>query len=159
MQRSRQGATPFQHWCETLLRSRGWTLRELARRLGVSPSTPYQYRVGNMLPAVGMQRRLAELTGTPAGGLARLVRESRGRRLAPLPPAMPSALPAGRRGLRWGRWRTRPLGVQFTMYRTRGVEDAQLEGLYALATARRDSLEATLNDALRIALPLVKRGP
>jgi hypothetical protein len=44
------------------------------------------------------------------------------------------------------------------MYHTRGVEDAQLERLYALATARRDTLEATLNEALRIALPRMKRA-
>lgn len=111
-----------------------------------------------MLPTVAMQRRLAELSGTPVGELARLVWESKGGRLAPVLSEASSALTAGRRGLRWRGWRTRPLGVQFTMYRTRGVEDAQLEGLYALATARRESLEATLNDALRIALPRMK-GP
>ena len=44
------------------------------------------------------------------------------------------------------------------MYRTSGVEDEPLEQLYALATTRRDSLEATLNQALKIALPLMKRG-
>jgi hypothetical protein len=44
------------------------------------------------------------------------------------------------------------------MYRTSGVEEEQLEQLYALATARRESLEATLNQALKIALPLMKRG-
>lgn len=153
MQRSPHGGTPFQQWCETLLRSRGWTLRGLAQRLGVNPTTPYRYRAGSILPTGAMQRRLAELSGTPVGELARLVWESKGERLAP---DVRPAPPAGRRGLRWRRWRTRPLGVQFTMYRTPGMEDAQLEGLYALATVRRDSLEATLNEALRIALPRMK---
>jgi transcriptional regulator with XRE-family HTH domain len=163
MQRSRQGAgTPFQQWCESLLRARGWTLRELARRLGVSASTSYHYRAGNVLPTVAMQRRLAELTGTPVQQLARLVWESkRGGGSEVARPVVPDARSRPSRtgtGLRWRRWRTRPLGVQFTMYRTRGVEDGQLEQLYALVTARRESLEATLNQALKIALPLMKRG-
>ncbi len=162
MQRPRQGGTPFQHWCETLLRSRGWTLRELARRLGVSASTTYHYRAGNVLPTVAMQGRLAALTGTPVEELARLVWEStRGsgtEAASAQAPASPSRPSRAGTGLRWRRWRTRPLGVQFTMYRTSGVEEEQLEQLYALATTRRDSLEATLNQALKIALPLMTRG-
>jgi transcriptional regulator with XRE-family HTH domain len=154
-------ATPFQQWCESMLRSRRWTLRELARRLGVSASTPYHYRAGNVLPTVAMQRRLADLTGTPVEELARLVWESKrgGGGPAPAPAASePRSAPArGKPGMRWRGWRSRPLGVQFTMYPTRGMEDEQLERLYALATARRVTLEATLNEALRIALPLMER--
>ncbi len=61
--------------------------------------------------------------------------------------------------MRWRGWRSRPLGVKFTMYRTAGVEDEPLERLYELATKRRASLETTLNEALTIALPLMERRP
>jgi transcriptional regulator with XRE-family HTH domain len=154
-------ATPFQDWCESLLRSRGWTLRELARRLGVSASTPHHYRAGTVLPTVAMQRRLADLTGTPVEELARLVWESKGgsgaRASAPAPAETRPAPSRAKPGMAWRGWRGRPLGVQFTMYPTKGIEDAPLERLYALATAGRASLEATLNEALRIALPLMER--
>jgi hypothetical protein len=129
----------------------------------VSASTPYHYRAGNVLPTVAMQRRLADLTGTPVEELGRLVWESkRGSHTdAPVPPTSePQRKPfRGRVGMRWRGWRSRPLGVRFTMHHTAGVEDEPLERLYALATARRASLEATLNEALTIALPLMERRP
>jgi transcriptional regulator with XRE-family HTH domain len=155
--------TPFQDWCEEVLRARTWTLRELARRLGVSASTCHHYRVGRALPTVATQRRLAALTGTPVEDVARLVWASKaGREAVPTPPTLPPprrtvSTARGTAGKRWRRWGGRPLGVQFTMYATPGIEAEALAHLYTLAGTRRMSLEATLNEALKIAMPIMER--
>jgi hypothetical protein len=43
------------------------------------------------------------------------------------------------------------------MARTRAVREDSLVRLHALATARRRSIEATLDEALALALPLMER--
>jgi hypothetical protein len=112
-----------------------------------------------MLPTLATQQRLAELTGMPVEELTRLVWASKrgGERRAPAAVERRPAASPRRPGMRWRGGRSRPLGLQFTMYTTRGLDSAQLERLHALATARRTSLEATLNEALKIALPLLER--
>ena len=88
-----------------------------------------------MLPDVDRQRHLAELTGTAAERLARLVWESQNarrdaRRTAVAVKAAPGSAFSPRR--RW-RYRFRPLGIAFTMYRTRAVREESLARLHALA--------------------------
>jgi transcriptional regulator with XRE-family HTH domain len=156
------GDTPFQGWCEEGLRARRWTLRELARRLGVNASTCHHYRAGKALPTVATQRRLAALTGTPVEDVARLVWASKAGGGATATPTLPPPRKAvstarGTAGKRWHGWGGQPLGVQFTMYATSGIEAEALARLYALVGTRRMSLEATLNEALKIALPLMER--
>ena len=82
MIRATVAQTPFQEWFASLLQTQGWTLQETARRLGVSGTTPFHYKEGNMLPSTRMQRRLADLTGTSVDRLARIVRESKETRRA-----------------------------------------------------------------------------
>jgi transcriptional regulator with XRE-family HTH domain len=159
---SNTSGTPFQDWCEDVLRGRRWTLRELARRLGVSASTCHHYRTGRALPTVATQRRLAALTGTPVEDVARLVWASKaggGRGVTPTlpPPRRAVATARSTAGKRWRGWRGQPLGLQFTMYATSGIEAEALARLYTLAGARRMNLEAALNEALKIALPIMER--
>jgi hypothetical protein len=112
-----------------------------------------------MLPDVERQRRLAEATGTAVEMLARKVWESRvTRRAGPVAPRQSGrrAATAFRPRRRW-RYRFRPLGIAFTMSRTRAVQEDSLIGLHALATERRRSIEAMLDEALSLALPLMER--
>jgi transcriptional regulator with XRE-family HTH domain len=148
--------TPFQRWFEELLEERSWGVREAARQLGLTASAVSLYRAGKMLPGVERQRRLAEATGTAVEALARLAWESQDTRRAGrrAPPAKPEAAFTPRR--RW-RYRFRPLGIAFTMSRTRAVREDSLVRLHALARARRRSIEATLDEALALALPLMER--
>jgi transcriptional regulator with XRE-family HTH domain len=150
--------TPFQRWFGELLEEQGWGVREAARRLGLTASTASLYRAGKMLPDVERQRRLAEAAGAPVEQVARLVWESQDARRAGREalPGKPNTATAFRSRRRW-RYRFRPLGIAFTMSRTRAVQEDSLARLYALATARRRSIEATLDEALRLALPLMER--
>jgi transcriptional regulator with XRE-family HTH domain len=150
--------TPFQRWFDGLLEERGWGVREAARRLGLKAGAASLYRAGKMLPDVERQRRLAEVSSTSVERIARLVWESqdarRARRAAP--PVEAVFAPAFQARRRW-RYRFRPLGIAFTTYRTRAVQEDSLARLHALAIKRRRIIEATLDEALRLALPLMER--
>ena len=150
--------TPFQRWFEGLLEERGWGVREAGRRLGLTASTVSLYKAGKMLPDVERQRRLAEATDTAVDRLARLVWESQDARRVgrDAPPGESAAAAAFKSSRRW-RYRFRPLGIAFTMYRTRAVREDALARLHALATERRQSVEAMLDEALQLALPLMER--
>jgi transcriptional regulator with XRE-family HTH domain len=151
--------TPFQRWFEALLEERGWGVREAARRIGLTASMASLYRAGKMLPDVERQRRLAEVTGMAVERLARLVWESQDARRAArrgTAPARTAPATAFSPRRRW-RYRFRPLGIAFTMYRTRAVREESLARLHALAAARRRSIEAMLDEALGLALPLMER--
>jgi transcriptional regulator with XRE-family HTH domain len=151
-------STPFQRWFEELLEERGWGVRETARQLGLTASAVSLYRAGKMLPDVERQRRLADATGTAVEVLARLVWESRDIRQAgrEAPSAESKAARAFSPRRRW-RYRFRPLGIAFTMSRTWAVREDSLVRLHALAIERRRSIEATLDEALALALPLMER--
>jgi transcriptional regulator with XRE-family HTH domain len=158
---------PFQEWFDLIRAERGWTLHEIARRLGISATTAYQYKEGRILPKPAVQRRLAELTGTPLEVVKQVVWDSRdvdaerGRGAArePTPePTRPPELPAPPlKPARVGRRRIRPLGLAFTMYSTHPIPLEYLDRLCLLAAARRSTPAETLRDALRIALPLMEQ--
>jgi transcriptional regulator with XRE-family HTH domain len=153
-----RSTSPFQRWFEGLLEERGWGVREAARQLGLTASTASLYKAGKMLPDVERQRRLAETTGTDVERLARLVWESQDARRA-IREVPPVKVPAGtvfQSRRRW-RYRFRPLGIAFTMYRTRAVQEDSLARLHALANERRRSIESILDEALGLALPLMER--
>jgi len=57
--------TPFQAWFDAARATRNLSLREVARKVGVSATTVFHYKRGAMLRTADAQRRLAELLGTP----------------------------------------------------------------------------------------------
>jgi transcriptional regulator with XRE-family HTH domain len=154
---------PFQQWFDLVRAEHGWTLQEAARRLGISATTAYQYKEGRILPKPAIQRRLAELTGTPLEVVKQVVWDSRDVEAIGLPEPAPA--PAGQptspapplKPARVGRRRIRPLGLAFTMYRTDPIPLEYLDRLCLLAAARRSTPAETLCDALRIALPLMEQ--
>jgi hypothetical protein len=113
-----------------------------------------------MLPDVERQRRLAEATGAAVERVARLVWESQDARRAAreAPPVKVATGTAFQSKRRW-RYRFRPLGIAFTMSRTRAVQEGSLVRLHALAVERRRSIESILDEALGLALPLMERRP
>jgi hypothetical protein len=145
--------TPFQEWLDAVLARNGSSLRDAAWRLRLSPSTVFRYRAGTMLPRAAAQRTLAILGGAPAERVAELVERSR---VVSLLESFPPLAVVG-----VARWRRRhrraiPLGVAFTMSRTGAVREDRIRRLYTLAARRRTSLEALLDEAVAIALPLME---
>jgi hypothetical protein len=121
--------------------------------MGVSATTAFHYQEGAVLPGARVQHRLASLAGVEPQHVARLIAESRayrrrGRETVPAPKA--SAAPP-RRPPRRERL-PRPLGLAFTMYRTRALPTEYVERLRAVALARHTTLDKVLRDALRLGL-------
>jgi transcriptional regulator with XRE-family HTH domain len=152
-------AKPFQEWFDLVRAERGWTLHEVARRLGISATT----KEGRILPKPAVQRRLTELTETPLEVVKRVVWDSRDvetgsrRETAPAPTRQPESPAPPLKPARVGRRRIRPLGLAFTMYRTHPIPLEYLDRLCLLAAARRSTPADTRRDALRIALPLMEQ--
>jgi DNA-binding XRE family transcriptional regulator len=129
---------PFQKWFDLVRAECGWTLHEVARKLGISTTT-------------------AELTETPLAVVKQFVWDSRDvkpqwHQEAGRPAKLPISPPPPAKAARVGRRRIRPLGLAFTMYRTRPIPSEYLERLCILAARRGTTPAETLRDALLIAL-------